>query len=76
MPSAENITDPHVLNELTQGRKLYIQSCGSCHNLYVPDRFPDAHWVAEMDSMKVAAKITDEQAELILKYLTTETLTE
>ena len=59
-----------MIEDLTEGRKLYIKNCGSCHNLYRPEKFTESHWAAEMVEMKEEAKITDEQAALILKYLT------
>ena len=70
IPSVETVSDERAIEELTTGRKLYIQHCGGCHNLYRPERFTAQHWNNEMDEMKVEAKISDAQAEMILKYLT------
>ena len=70
VPTAENVSDSNTLEELVEGRKLYIKNCSSCHNLYPPQKYPAEHWIKEMEEMKVEAKITDAQAMLILKYVT------
>lgn len=62
-------SDPEMLASLQQGRKLYIAKCSSCHNLYPPQKFDTAKWTHEMDEMKIKAQITEDQAQLILKYL-------
>lgn len=54
---------------LLSGRKLYISHCGSCHNLYLPEHFPDHHWTREMPEMQRKAKISIQDSETILKYL-------
>ena len=70
LPTSETITDTARLTELQEGRKLYINYCGSCHNLYKPQSFTREKWTHQMQEMKVEAKISDEQAGLILNYLT------
>lgn len=69
MPTAETVNNDQLLQELTVGRKLYIQNCGSCHNLYKPEKYTADKWAHEIDEMKAQAKITDVQAALIFKYL-------
>lgn len=59
------------LEELQQGRKLYVDNCGSCHMLYLPNRFTVDKWEAEMVIMRTKVTITDRDEELILKYLLT-----
>ncbi len=59
-----------MIDELTEGRRLYIKQCGSCHNLYTPQTFSEEKWTSEMVEMKEEAKISDGEAALILKYLT------
>ena len=70
IPTAETVTNDQLLQDLTVGRKLYIQSCGSCHNLYKPEKFTADKWEHEIDEMKDDAKISDAEAALILKYVT------
>jgi len=54
---------------LIEGRKAYMTNCGSCHSLYLPERYSKAQWRLTMDSMQNRSKITDEQKKVILKYL-------
>lgn len=69
-PSAEQTNDPQALASMQQGRKLYVGHCGSCHNLYKPQSYTVEKWTHQMEEMKLKAMITDEQADLILSYLT------
>lgn len=57
------------IDTLIAGRKFYIISCGSCHSLYLPERYTKAEWRKTMDNMQERSNITVEQKELILKYL-------
>lgn len=70
IPSVDTVSNAKDIEELTLGRKLYIKNCGGCHNLYRPEKFSAEHWTMEMVEMKEEAKINDQDAELILKYLT------
>ena len=69
LPTSESVPDPAVLTSLQEGRSLYIKHCGSCHNLYKPQSYTKEKWTHQMQEMKVEAKISDEQADLILGYL-------
>jgi len=57
------------LDTLIAGRKSYIISCGSCHNLYLPEQYTKAEWKITLDNMQERSNITVEQKEIILKYL-------
>ena len=70
VPSVDTAADASKINELTEGRTLYIKQCGSCHNLFKPQTFTKEKWASEMIEMKKEAKITDQQAALILQYVT------
>jgi len=70
MPTAEHTSDPQALASMQQGRELYIARCASCHNLYKPQTYSPAVWSHQMEEMKLQAQITEEQASLILSYLT------
>lgn len=56
---------------LQHGRDLYIRKCSGCHNLYTPTSYTEQEWVKEVAAMQKKAKITDEQREIILRYLIT-----
>ena len=59
-----------ALDTLLQGRQLYIHHCGSCHTLYLPERYSAAEWNKNISEMQRKATISDAEKEIILKYLT------
>ena len=70
VPAADNVKNPEAIARLTEGRKLYIKYCGSCHNLYSPQAYSTTQWTHQVDEMKGQAKLSDAQAKLVLQYLT------
>jgi len=58
-----------MLDSLSEGRKLYVAHCGSCHTLYLPERFKASEWEINVDEMQEKGKITDSQKAKILNYL-------
>jgi mono/diheme cytochrome c family protein len=68
-PEAVHVTSGTTLEELTEGRKLYINNCSSCHALHAPGAFTHEKWKTEMSEMQQRAEIDDYTAELILNYL-------
>ena len=54
---------------LNEGRTLYLSNCSSCHSLYRPSQFNDEQWERIMNDMQMRAHLTDDERELILKYL-------
>ena len=67
MPSS---TDEANQAGLLQGRKLYVNHCGSCHNLHLPKEYNANQWKKNIDEMQEKAKITDKEKQLILQFLT------
>ncbi|MCB8999119.1 MAG: hypothetical protein H6540_03480 [Bacteroidales bacterium] len=77
MPTVSDAqTSGTSLDTLLKGRALYISNCGSCHSLYLPERFTASHWSRTVSDMKYRAKLDNEQASLILQYLTSYCKTE
>lgn len=56
-------------DSLLIGRKLYVEHCGSCHNLYLPQQFSKQHWMKEIPEMQQKAKISDKEARLIRNFI-------
>jgi len=56
------------LFSLAQGEKRFRQNCGRCH--VAPDKFPPRMMATVLRHMRVRATITDEDARLILWYMT------
>jgi mono/diheme cytochrome c family protein len=63
--AAQNIR----LDYLNQGKVLYLKNCSSCHNLHLPAEYTRMQWVTSINKMQKRAKITDDQKELIFRYL-------
>lgn len=60
-----------TLNELHQGRSLYLSRCGGCHALKRPVELPAEQWQVEVDEMRAknGVKLTDDEAQAIVRYL-------
>jgi mono/diheme cytochrome c family protein len=56
-------------DSLMMGRKLYVDHCGSCHNLYLPEKFTKQHWLKELPEMRQKAKISEQEARLIRNFI-------
>jgi hypothetical protein len=69
-PLPEHATAGTTHEQLIEGRKLYVNSCGSCHTLYLPEMYPESVWRHNLDEMQERSKIDDHQKALILTYLT------
>jgi hypothetical protein len=70
LPSTENVLPNTNIEDLQKGRKLYINNCGSCHSLILPDKYNTEQWQFWVSKMEPKTKINSEDSELILKYLT------
>lgn len=69
IPSESQQTTSASLSHLTEGRKLYVQKCGSCHTLYLPEKYSKIQWQQFLDEMQLKASIDNLEKEKILKYL-------
>jgi len=70
IPSSSDVTATATLDELTQGRQLYIDNCNSCHQLYNPDNFDASEWRTILASMAPRTPMTSSETQLVLKYVT------
>jgi len=55
---------------LERGRDLYVARCSGCHPLHPPGSQPAARWATVLDQMAPRAKLTGDERELVLRYLT------
>ena len=69
IPTEAHVTTEVTLQQLTEGRSLYVNSCGSCHSLHLPSEFTKERWLQEINEMQERAKINDSEKQLILNYL-------
>lgn len=56
-------------DKLVQGKTIFENSCGRCHDLPEPTAFTSVQWVGIMNSMAPKAKLNDEQHQLVYDYV-------
>jgi len=66
---ADSLRTGITTDSLLLGRNLYINHCGSCHNLYLPQQFSGEYWKKEMPEMKVKAKVSENDIRLITNFI-------
>jgi hypothetical protein len=69
-PTSADATANATLTELQEGRTLYINNCGSCHNLYSPDDYSVTGWKSVMSSMAPRTRMNASEVSLVTKYVT------
>ena len=70
IPTSSDATANATLQELEQGRALYIDNCGSCHSLFSPDSYTPAQWRSVMNSMAPKTTMSASEILLVTKYVT------
>jgi hypothetical protein len=70
IPTASDVTATATLQELQDGRTLYMNNCGSCHSLYSPDDFSANAWNSIMSSMANKTRMSSSEVNLVKKYVT------
>jgi mono/diheme cytochrome c family protein len=70
VPTSTDVTPNATLQELQQGRALYIDNCGACHGLYNPDSYSASQWGSILNSMGPKTSMSSSEVQLVKKYLT------
>lgn len=70
IPTPSDVTATATLDELTQGRALYIDNCERCHGLYAPESFSSSRWKSVMSQMAPKTRMSSAEASLVTKYVT------
>jgi hypothetical protein len=70
VPSNQDVTSKATLQELQQGRVLYIDNCAQCHSLYSPDDFGASQWPGIISNMASKTGMSSSEVTLVKKYLT------
>jgi hypothetical protein len=70
VPTGADTTANATLQELQQGRVLYIDHCASCHSLYSPDDYSANQWPRVLSGMASRAGLSAANTLLVEKYLT------
>jgi hypothetical protein len=70
-PGEKNVNkvETATLAELQQGRDLFVKSCDKCHKLPKIDSRNNESWKKVIGFMAPKAKLNNDQAELIYKYV-------
>ncbi|MBI2428029.1 MAG: hypothetical protein HYV29_04415 [Ignavibacteriales bacterium] len=59
-----------AIDELRDGRTLYVSKCSGCHSLYLPTQYSSSGWDTILTAMNPKAKVTEDEALRIRMYLT------
>lgn len=62
-------TDKVSLEDLKEGRVIYVKNCASCHQLFLPAKFNNKEWETNLNKMQNRAAITDAEKQLVYQYL-------
>jgi mono/diheme cytochrome c family protein len=54
---------------LKRGRRLFVDRCSGCHSLVLPREHGEEEWSDYVDAMSERARLTRQEAELVLRYL-------
>ncbi|MDH6251417.1 cytochrome c2 [Chryseobacterium sp. H1D6B] len=55
--------------KLAQGKTIFENSCGRCHDLPEPTKHTSVQWVGIMNAMAPKAKLNDEQHQMVYDYI-------
>jgi hypothetical protein len=69
IPDSTNVTATTSLKDLQDGRTLFIDNCGQCHNYYSPESYSPAQWDDILLSMGPKTGMSPAQVELVKKYV-------
>jgi cytochrome c5 len=57
-----------------EGKTVYEAKCGRCHKLYKPERGNMTQWTKWIDRMAPKAKLTDEEKQMVIRYVSVNAL--
>jgi mono/diheme cytochrome c family protein len=60
-----------TLDDLEQGRSLYLSRCGGCHQVVDPKSVAPSKWRHEVEEMRERAKLDTQDVDSIVLYLVT-----
>ena len=60
---------PSTNENLAQGKVLFENNCGKCHDLPSVTSFNDEKWKSVVDWMAPKAKLTAQQADMVYSYV-------
>lgn len=69
IPTDEDALMSTAREELLKGRELYVQKCGSCHALRLPESHTVSEWQQKLQEMAPRAHLSDQEQDLIWKFI-------
>jgi mono/diheme cytochrome c family protein len=69
VPTSADVTVNATLEELQQGRTLYIGNCGNCHALVSPDAHTVSEWKSIIADMAPKTNMNASEVSLVTKYV-------
>ena len=69
IPTPSDVIVTATLDELNQGRSLYINNCARCHQLYSPDRYSASQRSSIVASMAYNTSLSTTEVNLVKKYV-------
>jgi hypothetical protein len=67
--TSADVTANATLEELQQGRTLYVNNCSNCHGLYSPDKYSPTQWKSILSSMAPNTSMSASEVQLVTKYV-------
>jgi cytochrome c5 len=55
--------------DLAEGKTLFYENCGKCHDLFQPSQYSKAQWSKIVPEMAKKAELNEEQGKKILLYV-------
>jgi len=68
-PTNADVTSNATLQELLQGRALYVNNCNRCHGLYPPDGYTPSQWKSILNIMAPRTGMSTSETLLVTKYV-------
>jgi len=69
VPTESDTTATASLEELQQGRELYINNCSNCHALPSPDDYSVSGWYNVLQQMAPKTSLNTQELSMVKKYL-------
>lgn len=71
VPNESNVNKQMTatVEEMVQGRNIYSTKCSTCHKLANPESRNMMEWSGVMEKMAPKAKLSKEEFDLVMKYL-------
>ena len=70
VPTVSDTTSTATLDDLQQGRALYIKYCDACHAYYSPNSYTPTQWSSILTRMVPNTRMTSDEEALVKKYVT------